>query len=260
MKLKLLSLIVAILSIGIFSSGADAQSFILNRYFPLGQGNTLLFAETGEQSKSTALQAVLGAEVVRLVPTQQVWYWKSSSLLEITRSSLAWNPFRGLGRHKDAQFQGLEQTGYCIYDTPEILLPKTMEVGETFQGSSSYTRYDAGDNEIASGTSERELTLAGMEEVTVRAGTFAECLKFTETVSWEEGQASYGSCERTFWLAPDVGLVKWYETVSETIIGQGETSTAGDWELFLGYVGRELIVPTAPPEASSGAPRCGMTW
>ena len=130
-----------------------------------------------------------------------------------------------------------------MYDAADILFPKSMEVGDAFQCSSSYTKYDASDSEIATGTLERELTLTGVEDVTVRAGTFSECLKFLETVFWEEGQDTYGSRERTFWLALGVGLIKWDEAISEFISGEGERTEEGSWELFLGYVNGELILP-----------------
>jgi len=260
MKQKLLSLITVVLSIGLFFSSAIAQSYTLNQYFPLGQGNTLVFAETGEESKSIALQTVLGIELVGLVPTQTMWYWESTSLLGRKCSSLAWNLVQGLGRHKDEHFQGIKEAGYTMYDSPDILLPRNMELGETFQCSSSYTRYDASDSEIAVGTLDRELTLAGVEEVTVRTGTFTGCLNFLETVFWEESPDTYGSRERTFWLAPGVGLIKWDETVSETVAGQGESTEESSWELFLGYVSGEPILPNVPPEAESAALGYRMAW
>jgi len=249
MKQKLLSLTTAVLTIGLLFSTAIAQSYTLNQYFPLGQGNTLVFAETGEESKSIALQTVLGIQLVGLVPTQTMWYWESKSLLGRKGSSLAWNFVQGLRRHKDVYFQGIAETGYTIYDSPDILLPRNMEVGEILQGSSSYTRHDASDTEIATGTLERELTLAGVEEVTVRAGTFTGSLKFLETVFWEESPDTYGSREKTFWLAPGVGLIKWNEAVSASVPGEGESAEESSWELFLGYVGGEPILPDAPPEA-----------
>jgi len=260
MKLKLLSLMAAILTVGLLCTSAGAQSYALNQYFPLGQGNTLVFADNAEPSSSIALQAVLGVELVGLVPTQTVWYWKSASLLRRKSSALAWNLVQGLGRHKDVHFQGIEEIGYTRYDSPDILLPRRMEAGEIFQSSSSYTSYDASDVEIATGTLERTLTLAAVEEVTVRAGTFADCLKFLETVLWEESQGSYGSWERTFWLAPGVGLIKWDETASETTAGQGESTEESSWELFLGYVGGNPVLPDVPPETDSASPRPRMSW
>jgi hypothetical protein len=260
MKRQLLSLIGAIITIGFFCSSADAQPYTLNQYFPLGQGNALLFAETGEENKTLALQAVLGLEVVGIIPTQTTWYWSSTSLLARKSSSLAWNLVQGLGRHKDTYFQGLEATGYTLYDSPDILLPRSMATGAIFERSSSYTRYDATDTEVATGTIEREVTLVGVEEVTVRAGSFTECLKFSETVSWEEDQNNYGSWEKTFWLAPGIGPVKWDQAVSETIAGQEESMMESSWELLLGYVGGEPILPGESPEAATALPGCGMGW
>ena len=85
------------------------------------------------------------------------------------------------------------------------------------------------------------MTLTAEERVTVRADTFPGSLKLLETVSWEE---RYGNRERTFWLAPGVGLVKWNETVSEFISGEGERTEESSWELILGCVDGELILPT----------------
>lgn len=258
---KLLSMITAIfISLLLWCTGALAQSYTLIPYFPLGQGNTLVFAETGEQARGTAAQAVLGVELVGLVPTQTVWYWQSTSLLERKASSLAWNLVQGLGRHKEVLFWGLEKSGSIRFDSPDILLPRKMGIGETVQGSSSYTRLDASGSETATGTLDRALTLAGVEEVTVRAGTFPGSLRFLETVSWDEGQAGYGSRERTFWLAPNVGLIKWDESMSETTTGQGERTEESGWELFLGYVGGEPILPNAPPEADSTCSGPRRSW
>lgn len=100
---------------------------------------------------------------------------------------------------------------YITFTPPAALLPAEAEIGQTKSYSSNYTVY-INDNPLGTGTFVNAYQLVSVEDVSVPAGDFSGCLRFSYSiVDTKTSGPDLGSRDETygtFWLAPDVGMVK----------------------------------------------------
>jgi hypothetical protein len=129
-----------------------------------------------------------------------MWQFDSGELdsYDYSYESLAWTQ-EGLKLYKLVCSEG----SYLTYEPPAIKFPASIRVGETFRHSCEITEYDSSGHIVDSWPYSIELTLDGVEDVEVLAGSFARCLKLSGTEA-DEGHES----ELTYWLAPGIGEVK----------------------------------------------------
>lgn len=212
---------------------SSAWSYDLQSYYPLGQGNSWAYLElewgqgSARKESDTNLESLVSQESVNGVTT-----WKreiSEPNQNVSEyDNLAWSE-EGLLMHRKAdENNGVLTVQTCT--TPLTLLPRQMEIGASQQSS-----FDCGGG--MSGTLTH--TLQGVENISVEAGNFTNCLKLRLYA-----QGSGWTSDETQWLCPNVGLVKstWtdvegqetmhnskelrWATVNGTSYGSGE-STVG---------------------------------
>jgi hypothetical protein len=179
----------------LFSSAA--WSYDLQSYYPLGQGNSWAYMELEWEQGNSRKDS--GTEVERLVAQENVsgittwkkeFYEPNESPLEY--DNIAWTE-EGLFKYRKAD----EDDGVLSFQTcttPLMLLPRQLEIGESRQST-----FSCGGN--MSGTLTH--TLQGVENVSVEAGSFSNCLKIRMDI-----QGAGWTTDETQWLCPNVGLVK----------------------------------------------------
>lgn len=197
-----LLLVAAVFSNVIITLGtAEAQQYKLSKYYPLKQGITWIYLQTyGDGAKNYETFCVGGTETFNGTVAQKRWEFDSGEVgyFDHDYNAQAWTK-EGLKVFKGAQSDGY----YSLYSPPSIVFPAKMSLGETFRHSSIHTRYDPEGNVVNTEDFTIEVTFIGVEDVTVRAGRFTKCLKFSVR-EFDEGEWT----ENTFWLATGVGKVK----------------------------------------------------
>lgn len=110
-----------------------------------------------------------------------------------------------------------------IYDPPVTILPSVFSVGSSGTGSGVGHYTDSTGAQIT-GSGTVDVTIEAIEDVTVPAGTFYNCIrgrfKFTKTAA---NGAYMEITDTTFWLAKDIGIVKEIERVTTTLNGVTDT-------------------------------------
>lgn len=156
--------------------GQVTGPFTMTNYFPLTSSwqtdNWTLFVDVGEHD-------VNGVMTKAMADTRNpsVFYWTNTN---------------GLRLHGH-----LDEEGTLTFDPPIIFAGITCTVGDKHEGTFTFD-----EEEYA-----YEIELVGVEDVSVPAGDFEDCLKFSFFLyPTSELPSLYGS--ETFWLAEDVGFVK----------------------------------------------------
>lgn len=195
-----LGLIGCFLIAGCGSDNGD-DGYHIAEFWPLGQGDTWTYGWESPSVKTydgMYIQTVSGTETIDGIEIVRLQIDDGGYML-FTNTN-------GLTRYKD----GVETEYQRIFSPPLQEYPANMSVGEQHAFSSDVTFIDADGNSYADSVSITN-TLEGAEEVTVPAGTFSGCLKFTLTWTYVyvEGDSTIG--EITEWLAKDVGTIKYTE-------------------------------------------------
>ena len=171
--------------LGLVSWGAD-KSYAMEEYFPLN-GNwetnqwTLFFSQREREFKGVKTKAMVDT----LYPG--AFYWT--------------NDEGGWKMHGFMLMEFDEDDVFILkFSDPIIFADPFCKIGDKKEGT--LTIEDAEAEEL-----KYTVTLAGVEDVTVPAGNFTDCLKF-EIVIYpsDDDPDNYGS--ETLWLAKDVGFVE----------------------------------------------------
>jgi hypothetical protein len=210
------TLLIGLALVGCFlmaSCGDDNGNggYHIVEYWPLGQGDTRIYGwnlSLGKTYDGLYTQTVSGIETIDGV--EAVKLQDSDGFYRLMTNT------NGLMRYKD----GFETEYQRIFTPPLKEYPANVSVGKqhTFHSEVTVTDPDGTYAESVSITN----TLEGIEEVTVPAGTFPECLKFTWTWTYVSSDGSSTICECTEWLAKDVGSVKYTEECQYTDPDGGE--------------------------------------
>lgn len=123
-----------------------------------------------------------------------------------------------------------------IYDPPMIVSPTTFEkVGDVInQSSFSILVYTIDtDTHVDTANGSGMLSFESVEEATVPAGTFKDCLKISYSSSSQSPTSGIATeYEETLWFAHRVGRVKQETTMSwYNLPGLGDMETTSTWEL-----------------------------
>lgn len=98
---------------------------------------------------------------------------------------------------------------YTIYNPPIVTFPSIFNVGDVYTGSCSVSIHSAEDDTVVDRlTGDTTVTFVSVEDVTVPAGTFEDCLKISLVGTYDK--ESGGTYEHTYttWYAKNVGMVK----------------------------------------------------
>lgn len=165
------------------------SAYDMQGYFPLATANSWTYLNKGKEQGSSRWgievkrQQFTAQETVNGVTTMRLETTETSSNNESNPENYAWSE-DGLK---------LYRMGENLCTTPLTLLPRQMEIGTPLQSSA-----DCGDGSVAV-----THTLQSVENVSVEAGNFADCLKLHLVL-----QGSGWSSDETSWYCPNVGKVK----------------------------------------------------
>jgi hypothetical protein len=178
-----------------FAEGPTYYNFA--DFYPMTQGSTWTYQWTENGYSGTATLTINGFERVNEVRTAKFFDEDDNY------NCKALDP-EGLKLYKEFDFEW----GYTIYTPPFKQIPAQMYVGQTHKSSSIAKEYDPDGTLEYEAKETTSVTLEGLEDVTVPAGSFTNCLKFSR---FDTREPSFGWLRTeggTFWLARDVGLVK----------------------------------------------------
>ncbi len=225
----------AILTVTLSSCGwFDGDGNVLLRtadYFPLGQGDTWTYdsevTSEGDSWQETVTKTVSGTETIKGVEAAVLTEDDGDYSLYTSDD----NGVTLYAEHnvKDSGWERLE------YDPPLNLLPGEIYVGLTKSSSATLT-YTTSDGLSLTGTYSVELTVEGIEDVTVPAGTFEDCLRVRFTGERASSDGNSETFAFTTWLAKGVGDVKSAGRQTATVDGQTTVATFKD-ELASATVG-----------------------
>lgn len=165
------------------------SAYDLQNYYPLAAGNSWTYLERDKEHGDTRWNAgvkqeqIASREMVNGVST-----WRLDATHGLNDNSprsdnVAWT-------EEGAMLYRMEGD---LCTTPLMLLPRQLEIGEPRQSSA----------DCGGGGATITHTLLGVENVSVEAGNFSNCLKVRLFL-----QGSGWSSDETQWLCPNVGKVK----------------------------------------------------
>jgi len=204
----------------------SSNRYFLKDYFSLAEGITWNYIQTyADGHKNYEVFCIGGTEQINDAVTHKRWQFDSGELYnrDYSYESLAWTK-EGLKLYKIVYSDG----SYSICDPPAIEAPVSIRIGETFKHSCTMTEYNAAGNIMNSSPYGRELTLDGVEDIEVLAGSFTQCLKLSGKFTEEENESQI-----TIWLAPGIGPVKSIFSDNEnseliSLTSQGKTYCPAD--------------------------------
>jgi hypothetical protein len=175
-----------------------------NDYFPMGQGDTWTYYDLARQKNETHL--ISGTETVNGVDATKMIVGEDTYLL--------FDIYNGTLRiHKIYFLDAIAGCGWSqiVLNPAVIMIPAELSIGvkNTFSTTTKYTNCKGAS---ASQTTTLEVTLEAVEDVTVPAGTFEDCLKYNfKVASIFNPQGQTENTDQTWWMAEGVGNVKTIE-------------------------------------------------
>ena len=147
--------------------GDTGTTYTISEYFPLGQGDTWTYYHDSDYyrtftvSGTEAVDGVIAAKKVKDDGSYELWTSDSNGLTLY-------------GAYE------VEDCGWGVISVSPVgsFTPGTMSIGETHSGTGTLTYTKCTDAPMI-GTISSVVTLEGTENVTVPAGTFNDCLKFS---------------------------------------------------------------------------------
>jgi hypothetical protein len=215
------------------TGGHESLAYDLSQYYPLRAGDVRLYLESETEDGQTRWELnrewISRTETIRGIETFVTGELSSGCWCEEYEAQ-AWDN-EGLKFYRQVEYDGGEIES-IDFDPPLLMVPRQLDLNQTKSWSDS-----AGDEAI-----EIEITLEAVEDVTVYAGTFNNCLRIQ--LSFDSGD-ELETCRS--WFAEGIGLVKEECTMTE----DGQTSTEYA-ELVAAAVNRSLYgSPLRPGELFS---------
>jgi hypothetical protein len=207
-------------------------------YFPLGQGDTWTFHEIehegNTEEEDTETYAIMGTEKISGKFAAKKVELDDGNYELITNTN-------GIQFYKDYETDtedggGIEET-FDTYSPPIMYVPPRVSVGTRHSFKSTLIhKSSTGFNVNAKITG--EMVVEGIEDITVAAGTFQDCLKIQLTRHVIVSKLQYeGHTEVTMWLAKGVGTIKEMSSDTEFTGGVFEGESSQDVELISATVG-----------------------
>jgi len=186
MRLRKYLIVSASIFIAMIFWCENVAAYDMAEYFPLNQGDEWIYIDNfsmdGRLPEKTVIE---GTELVNGVETIKFeggnCYTMDSEGLKLYK----WYPFAPV---------------HFIFDPPRIVFPAQFDEGETYLDSISAEGYfNDDDTFIDTFTGNNTVILQLVEDVTVPAGTFKDCLKIYTYMTLQE---------TTEWYARNIGLIK----------------------------------------------------
>jgi|APFre7841882724_1041349.scaffolds.fasta_scaffold01592_7 hypothetical protein len=207
-------------------------------YFPLGQGDTWTFHEIEHEGNTveedTETYAIMGTEKTSGKFAAKKVELDDGNYELITNTN-------GIQFYKDYETDtedgGVIEETFDTYSPPIMYVPPRLSVGTRHSFKSTLIhKSSTGFNVTAKITG--EMVVEGMEDITVAAGTFQDCLKIKLTRHVIVSKLQFeGHTEVTMWLAKGVGTLKEMSSDTEFTGGVFEGESSQDVELISATVG-----------------------
>lgn len=186
-----------------------AICFAIADYFPLGQGDTWTYRKLEDEELFT--QTISGTENINGV----------EAVKRIDEDGYELLTNNGITYYKEYDADDIEGCGWdqSIFTPPLTFSPAVVSIGAKYTFNSSQT-YKNCTGFTVTATLSGGMTVEGIEDITVPAGTFKDCLKVKMIITSSESSRMERSQSKEFqnWLAKGVGIVKaiWTETNHST--------------------------------------------
>ena len=224
--------------LNIISSFTGTLPYDTAEYFPLGQGDTWTMKEIEHEGNTveedTETYAIMGTEKIRGKFAAKKVELDDGNYELITNTN-------GMQFYKDYETDTengsvIEET-FDTYSPPIMYLPPRVSVGTRHSFKSTLIhKSSTGFNVTAKITG--EMVVEGMEDITVAAGTFQDCLKIKITRHLVAPKVKHEeSSETAIWLAKGVGMVQEMGSDVEITEGQVEEESSYTVELISATVG-----------------------
>ena len=190
---KIFKLLVALSLMIFFSHLAIAEE--LSRYCPLQQGDSWEYSVNDDDKIYNEKYTVQGFKKINGIETIEMVFPDGS--YECLASDA-----EGI-----KNYRYVESDGYGNYNPPLLVFPNKMKVGETKEYATEGDYYGENGEKKSSSSEKGQITLESIEDVTVPAGKFTGCLKFSllrECI--ESGNRSLES--HTIWFVSGVGKIR----------------------------------------------------
>ena len=134
---------------------------------------------------------------------------------------------------------------HTIYDQPYIHCPAQFGLGEHYDGTYSVTVYNIDDDTlIATATGNNTAVLESVEDVTVPAGTFKDCIKIVGSYTEKTSTEYTNTAESTTFLYRNVGPIKSNST-THMELEEGDITIVTTNELIRASIGGKRYGPCA---------------
>jgi hypothetical protein len=169
--------------------------FKISEYFPLGQGNTWTYREEDAQLTVMTIsgtQKINGVDAVKMIDEDGDYQLFTNS--------------NGIVLYKEYAADDIPGCGWeqSIFNPPVKFVDSLVSVGSTYISNTTHTETDC-TGKSATASISYEFTIEGIENVTVPAGTFNDCLKITGTFTVN---GSTQTNEQYIWLTKGLGQIK----------------------------------------------------
>jgi hypothetical protein len=183
------------------SDSDNTDIYFLKDYYPLADGLVWSYLQTyTDGHKNYQVNCMGGTQLIDEIVTHKMWEFDNSQLdrYDYAYKCIAWTK-EGLTEYKSVFPDG----SYTICEPPLVRFGTSIRTGKSFKHSCTITKYDSSAQVVDSQPYSMELTLEGVEDIEVTAGSFARCLKLSGN-EIDEGQEA----NVIYWLAPGIGEVK----------------------------------------------------
>ena len=214
MKLRKDWVVIALIFMTMVFLRGNAEAYDMAEYVcPLNQGNEWTYQYTinveggpndGLNESYSLKKVINGTELVNGVETIKMEYVINEA---VDSYYCVVMDSEGFKMHK----QYISEIGmYYIYDPPLTIFPATFNVGEVYEESISMSVYSADNDKLMdTATGSETVSLELVENVTVPAGTFKDCLKISSLASYPESTSGITvEFDEIAWYARNIGVVK----------------------------------------------------
>lgn len=209
--MKLSSNLIPVALIFMMVTLFSCSPYNMAEYFPLKEGDEWTYLHNMDGDEVEGRMFVNGTELVNGVETVKMDVTAFGSVLVRYLCYAADREGFKLCKH----FFALANW-YTIFDNPRMLFPAQFSLWERYKGDYSYSRNSIEDDSlIFTATGSTTVLLGSIENVTVTAGTFNDCLKIFTSQTEQRSDGWTLELEDTAWYAHNVGLIK--EEIIQTL-------------------------------------------
>lgn len=173
----------------------DGTEFTMSEYFPLGQGDTWTYRE---EDAELTVKTISGTENINGV--------NAAKMIDEDGDYHLWTNSNGIVWYKEYDADDIPGCSWeqLIFNPPIIASGPVVSVGSTSASNTTLTKTDCTGSSSTASVS-YEFSIEGIENVTVPAGTFNNCLRIKGILTVN---GSTETSEMTIWLAKGLGEVK----------------------------------------------------